>query len=127
LHWLIDASSNTLSLLKFYVAPANCESFLRLIFDRIGRGRRSVCATGHCFDAIFRSELTEGAHAKRYSHPRSPNAKRSTPGGGIPSTRAIAAAKLQSDLLVAIRYPQRRTCNRIWLRESQWSRNTQPW
>jgi hypothetical protein len=29
-----------------------------LIFDRIGRG--SVCATGHCFDAFFRSELTEG-------------------------------------------------------------------
>ena len=29
-----------------------------LIFDRIGRG--FVCATGHCFDAFFRSELTEG-------------------------------------------------------------------
>jgi hypothetical protein len=42
------------------VAPANCESFLHLIFDRIGGGRESVCATGHCFDAFFRSELTEG-------------------------------------------------------------------
>src|SRR6476661_4634965 len=40
---------------------------------------------------------------------------------GIPSTRAIAGAELQSDLLVAIRNPQRRTCNRIWLRGSQWS------
>ena len=29
MHWLIDASSNTLSLLKFHVAPANCESFLQ--------------------------------------------------------------------------------------------------
>ena len=34
------------------------------------------------FDAFFRSELTEGrAHAERYSHPRAPNAERSTPGG----------------------------------------------
>ena len=40
----------------------------------------SVC--GHCLDAIFRSGLTRGAHAGRYySHPRSPNAERSTPGG----------------------------------------------
>ena len=27
-------------------SPQNCESFLYLIFDRIGRGRGSVCATG---------------------------------------------------------------------------------
>ena len=40
---------------------------------------------------------------------------------GIPPTRAIAGAKLQSDLLVAIGNPQRRTRNRIWLRGSQWS------
>jgi hypothetical protein len=60
LHCLVDASSNMLSLLKFHVAPANCESFLHLIFDRIGGGRGSVCATGHCLTAIFRSELTEG-------------------------------------------------------------------
>ena len=33
-------------------------------------------------DAIFRSELTKRpAHDRRYSHPRSPNAERSTPGG----------------------------------------------
>jgi hypothetical protein len=31
-----------------------------LIFDRVGGGRGSVCATGHCFDAFFRSELTGG-------------------------------------------------------------------
>ena len=78
LHWLIDASSNA-SLLKFHVAPANCESFLHLIFDRIGGGRESVCATRHCFDD-FRSKLT-GGHAERYSQPRSSNAERSTPGG----------------------------------------------
>jgi hypothetical protein len=30
------------------------------IFEHVGRGRGSVCATGHCFDAFFRSELTEG-------------------------------------------------------------------
>ena len=41
------------------IAASNCESFLHLIFDRIGHGRGSVCATGHCFDAFFRSELTE--------------------------------------------------------------------
>jgi hypothetical protein len=41
-------------------APQNCESFLYLIFDRIGGDRGSVCATGRCFDAFFRSELTEG-------------------------------------------------------------------
>jgi hypothetical protein len=64
----------------------NCDSFLHLIFDRIGGGRGSVRATGHCFDAIFRSELTEGrAHAGRYSHPRSPNAERSIPGGAYHS------------------------------------------
>jgi hypothetical protein len=61
--------------------PRKLRSFPYLIFDRIGGGRESVCATGHCFDAFFRSELTEGAHAERYSHPRSPNAERSTPGG----------------------------------------------
>ena len=42
------------------VAPANCESFLHLIFEHIGGAPGSVCATGHCYDAIFRSELTEG-------------------------------------------------------------------
>jgi hypothetical protein len=35
-------------------------SFPHLIFDRISGGRGCVCATGHCFDAFFRSELTEG-------------------------------------------------------------------
>jgi hypothetical protein len=36
--------SSDIPLLKFHVVPANCESFLHLIFDRIGRGRGSVCA-----------------------------------------------------------------------------------
>ena len=79
MHWLIDASSNTLSLLKFHVAFANCENFVHLIFDRIGGGRGSICAAGHCFDD-FRSKLT-GGYAQRYSQPRSSNAERSTPGG----------------------------------------------
>ena len=49
-------------------APQNCEGFLHLIFDHVGGGQGSVCATGHCFDAFFRSELTEGrAHAGSYS------------------------------------------------------------
>jgi hypothetical protein len=71
---------------------------------RIGGGRGSVCATGRCFDAIVRSGLTEGARQALQ-----PSAltewRKINPGWGIPSTRAIAGAKLQSDLLVAIRNP----------------------
>ena len=37
----------------------------------------------------------------------------------IPSCRAIAGSKLHRDILVAIRNPQWRTCNRIWLRGSR--------
>src|SRR5580704_3726299 len=37
------------------IARASCTS------SSIASRRGSVCATGHCFDAIFRSELTEGA------------------------------------------------------------------
>src|SRR5580704_8561573 len=59
--------------------PANCESFRRLIFDRIGRGRGSVCATGHRFDAFFRSKLTEGGH--------------------LPCATAIRALRMQKDQL----------------------------
>src|ERR1035437_106837 len=33
---------------------------------------------------------------------------------GIPSRRAITSAKPKSDILVAIRNPQRRPCRRIW-------------
>jgi hypothetical protein len=62
------------------VAPANCESFLHLSFDRIGGGRGSVCATGHCFGAIFRSELTEG-------------------GGRTPGVTAIRAFRMRKDQL----------------------------
>src|SRR3984893_17829726 len=80
---------------------------------------------GHCFDAFFRSKLTEG-RARRALQPSAfSECRKINSRWGIPSTRAIAGAELQSDLLVAIRNPQRRTCNRIWLRESQWSR-TQP-
>ena len=61
------------------LTDANCESFLHLIFDRIGGGRGSVCATGHCFDAIFRSELTEGRHT--------------------PGVTAIRALRMQKDQL----------------------------
>jgi transposase len=43
-----------------------------------------------------------------FSECRKINARR-----GVPSCRAVAGAKLQSDLLVAIRNPQRRTCDRI--------------
>ena len=77
---------------EFHVAPANCESFLHLIFDRIGRGRGSVCATGHCFDAIFRSELTEG-RARRALQPSAfSECRKINSRWGIPSTRAIAGA-----------------------------------
>jgi hypothetical protein len=76
----ISASRNALILEAAMASPPQIAR-ASFIFDRIGGGRGSVCATGHCFDAFFRSELTEGAHAGRYSHPRSPNAERSTPGG----------------------------------------------
>ena len=60
-------SSDILSLLKFHVTPRKIAK-ASCTFEHIGRGRGSVCATGHCFDAIFRSELTEGrAHAGSYS------------------------------------------------------------
>ena len=78
--------------------------------------RRSGIDLRNRFTALtrfFRSEQTGGGHARRYSHPRFPNAERSTPGGAYHSPGAIAGAELQSD---AIRNPQRRTCNRIWLR-----------
>ena len=39
------------------IGQRNCESFLHLIFDRIGGDRGFVCATGHCFDD-FRSRST---------------------------------------------------------------------
>ena len=52
------------------------ESFLHLIFDRIGGGRESICATGHCFDD-FRSKLT----------------------GDTPSVTAIRALRMQKDQL----------------------------
>ena len=84
------------------VVAANCESFLHLIFDRIGGGRGSVCATGHRFDAIFRSEITEGVACQALQPSALPECRMINAGWGIPSTRAIAGAKLQSDLLVAI-------------------------
>ena len=61
--------------------PTNCESFLHLISIASAAVEARLC-DGHSVDAIFRSELKEGRpHAVRYSHPRSPNAERSTPGG----------------------------------------------
>ena len=89
--------------------------------------RRSSDESGRDLFAVtaltdFQIGANEGGHAGRYSHPRSPNAERSTPGGAYHPAEPIAGAELQSDLLVAIRNPQRRTRNRIWLRGSQWSR-----
>jgi hypothetical protein len=70
----------------------------------------------------FRSKLTEGVSTRRALQPSAlSECGKINSRWGIPSTRAIACAKLQSDLLVAIGNPQRRTCNRIWLRGSQWS------
>ena len=40
------------------------------------------------------------------------------PRRGIPSSRAIAGAKFQSDFLVSIGNPQWRACDRIWLSRS---------
>ena len=71
------------------VAFANCENFVHFIFDRIG-GRGSGGATGQrAPHALLQpSELSEcGKIVSRWS---------------IPSTGAIASAKLQSDILVAI-------------------------
>jgi hypothetical protein len=46
-------------------------------FDQSGRDLFAVTA----FDAFFRSVLTRGGHAGRYTHPCFPNAERSTPAG----------------------------------------------
>ena len=107
----ISASRNALAInvilkaamaLPPQIARASCTS--SSIASAVTVGDLSA-QPGHCFDAFFRSELTEGrAHAGRYSYPRSPMQK-DQPGWGIPSTRAIAGAKLQSDLLVAIGNP----------------------
>jgi hypothetical protein len=82
-------------------------------------------ASNCSFDAFFRSKLTE-ERARRALQPCAlSECRKINSRWGIPSTRAIAGAKLQSGLLVAIRNPQQRTCNRIWLRGNQRSR-TQP-
>jgi hypothetical protein len=95
LHWFADASSDIVSLLEFHVVPANCESFPHLILDRIGRRRGSVCATSHCFGVIFRLELTEPAGIRRALQPSAlSECRKINSGWGIPSTRAIAGAKL---------------------------------
>src|ERR1700686_1824485 len=81
------------------VSPANCESFPHLIFDRIGGGRGSVCATGHCLTrANGGAGARRGVQPSAFSESRKINSRR-----GIPFTRAIAGAKLQSDFLVAKR------------------------
>ena len=78
-------------------------------------------ASNCSFDA-FQIEANGGLGTRRALQPSAlSECRKINPGWGIPSTRAIAGAKLQSDLLVAIGNPQRRTCNRIWLRGSQWS------
>ena len=64
-----NASAINVILKAATASPRNCESFPHLNFDRIGGGRESVCATGHCFDAIFRSELTEGVGTRRALQP----------------------------------------------------------
>jgi hypothetical protein len=57
------------------------------------------------FDTIFRSEL-KAAGARQALQPSALSESRKINSRwGIPSTRAIAGAKLQSDLLVAIRNP----------------------
>ena len=77
----ISASRNALAInVILKAAMASPPQIARaLIFDRIGGGRGSVCATGHCFDAIFRSELTEGGHT--------------------PGVTAIRALRMQKDQL----------------------------
>src|ERR1700726_2291295 len=59
----ISASRNALAInviLKAAMASSPQIARASFTFEHIGRGRGSVCATGHCFDAFFRSELTEG-------------------------------------------------------------------
>jgi hypothetical protein len=90
------------------------------------RRRRAHCFSR--FDVIFTLGLTEPADTRRALQPSAlSECGKINSRWGIPSTRAIAGAEFQSDILVAIGYPQQRTCNRIWLRGSQWSRNTHPW
>jgi hypothetical protein len=68
--------------------------------------RRVRTATGHCFDAFFRSKLAEGVGTRRALQPSAfSECRKINSMWGIPSTRAIAGAKLQSDFLIAIRNP----------------------
>jgi hypothetical protein len=70
----------------------------------------SACATGHSFDAIFKSELAEGHQTRWGLQPSTLSECRKIDSRwGIPSTRVIAGAKLHRDVLVAIRSPQWRT------------------
>jgi len=68
---------------------------------------RSICLCNrHLFDAIFRSELTEAAGTRRALQPSAlSECRKINSRSGIPPTRAVAGAKLQSDLLVAIGNP----------------------
>src|SRR6476661_7765803 len=79
----ISASRNALAInviLKAAMAspPQIASAHLR------SHRRRSGIDLRNRFTALtrfFRSEQTGGGHARRYSHPRFPNAERSTPGG----------------------------------------------
>ena len=65
-----------------------------------------MCNRYTAFDAIVRSELTEEVGTRPALQPSAlSECGKINSGWGIPSTRAIAGAELQSDLLVAIRNP----------------------
>ena len=92
------------------VAPANCESFLHLIFDRIGSGRegfaRAGSDTGIPYAFTGQLEGSSGASVIRHSMVTATRARRCrkiNSGRRLPSRRAIACAKLHRDGLVAVK------------------------
>src|SRR5262245_55563737 len=55
-----------------------------------------------CWWKHFKCTHKRYSHAKRYSHPRSPNAERSTPGGAYHPAEPLAGAKLHRHVLARL-------------------------
>ena len=96
-------------------APTNCESFLHLIFDRVGGGRGSICA-----DAIFRSELTERAGTRRVTAIRALRMQKDQLWVGHTIHLSDSARPASERPPCCHKESQRRICNRIWLHGNRW-------
>jgi hypothetical protein len=87
------------------VAAASCESFPHLIFNRIGRGREDLSVQPVTVGRDFQIGANGGAGTPGVTASAFFECRKINSTWGIPSTRAIAGAKLQNDFLIAIRNP----------------------